>query len=334
MAALRPILLSLACIALIVAAEGERQSVRLLAIGNSFSANILRQLPSLAQAGGRTLEFAHCMFGGARLEQHWARVEASLRDPKDPKQLYAFKLTLRETLAQKPWDVVTIQQYSFISHDASTYRPYADKLVSLIRESAPQATVLMHETWAYRSDDPRFVSVAKDDESEANQAEKTGVASNTPADMRSSADMHRLVAAAYRSVAKDLGVGLIPVGDAFAAVEADPVWGFVADPAWNPKAAIAPALPDQHASLHVGWVWREKDGKLLLDKAGKPALAYDGHHANKAGEYLGACVWYEVLFRASPVGVPYRPEGMSEEQALFLQETAHRVAAAEMAGSR
>jgi hypothetical protein len=323
--------LVLAITALLTSAEqAERQSVRLLAIGNSFSNNILNQLPALAKAGGRTLEFEHCMFGGARLEQHWARVEASEHEPVDPKTLYASKRTLRQALALKPWDVVTIQQYSFISHDPATYRPYADKLVGLIREVAPQATVMMHMTWAYRSDDPRFVSVAKEQESQSNQAETIG-AKAAPVEMRTSADMHRMVAAAYRSVAKDLGLGLIPVGDAFAQVEIDPVWGFVADASWDPKTAVAPALPDQSRSLHGGWYWKQKDGKPVLDADGKPVLGYDGHHANRAGEYLGACVWYEMLFHASPVGVDYRPAGMPEAQALFLQETAHRVAQAELA---
>lgn len=325
----RPGLLLLAITALLATAEVPRDSVRLLAIGNSFSANILNQLPALAQGGGKTLIYEHCMFGGARLEQHWARVEAAERDPTDAKHLYQGKQgkwTLRNALVGQPWDVVTLQQYSFISHDPTTYRPFADKLVTLIRERAPQASIVMHQTWAYRSDDPRFVSVAKAQEAEGNQAEAVGT-TGTPADMRTSADMHRMVAATYRSVAIDLGLGLFPVGDAFATAEADPVWGFKADPAWNPKLAVSPALPEQMGSLHVGWRWRWKDGKPVLDKDGKPVLGYDGHHANKSGEYLGACVWYEMLFRASVVGNPYRPEGMSEQQARFLQETAHQVVA-------
>lgn len=324
--------LVLALSAALLAADGtERQSVRLLAIGNSFSNNVLNQLPALSKAGGRTLEFTHCMFGGASLEQHWARVEASAKDPADSKALYAGKLTLAAALAKQTWDVVTIQQYSMISHNPATYRPYADKLLAMIREKAPQATVLLHETWAYRNDDPRFTAAAKEQESESNQAEASRAKATTPADMRSSADMHRMVAAAYRGVAKDLGLGVIPVGDAFAAVELDPVWGFKADPAWSAKTAVYPAMFDQSRSLHAGWWWKKKDGQPVLDKEGKPTLSYDGHHANKAGEYLGACVWYEVLFRASPVGNPYRPEGMGEEQAKFLQETAHRVAQAEAA---
>ena len=50
----------------------------------------------------------------------------------------------------------------------------------------------------------------------------------------------------------------------------------------------------------------------------------DGHHANLAGEYLGACVWYEVLFGESVVENRYVPEGLAPDYAAFLQETAHR----------
>ena len=50
----------------------------------------------------------------------------------------------------------------------------------------------------------------------------------------------------------------------------------------------------------------------------------DGHHANLAGEYLGACVWYEVLFGDSSVGNAFLPEGLEAGYARFLQETAHR----------
>lgn len=328
----RACILVLCLAAVLAAAEGERQTVRLLAIGNSFSADVLSQLPALAQAGGRTLEYQHCMFGGARLEQHWARVEATDKDPQDAKALYGGKISLRTALRQQPWDVVTLQQYSFISHDPATYRPYADKLVALIREAAPQAELRFHMTWAYRVDDPRFAAVAQEQESEANQAEAVGTKA-PPAQMRTAEDMHRMVAAAYRSVAADLGLGIIPVGDAFARVDADADWGFRADPAWDPKAAAFPALPEQAKSLHVGWNWRQKDGQPVPGKDGVIRPSYDGHHASNAGDYLGACVWYGILFRASPVGVPYAPKGMSAEHARFLQEAAWAVASAELQGA-
>ena len=64
--------------------------------------------------------------------------------------------SLRELLQSGTWDFVTIQQYSFISNDVSTYRPYARNLHDYIRKNAPGAEVVMHQTWEYRVDDPRF----------------------------------------------------------------------------------------------------------------------------------------------------------------------------------
>jgi len=67
----------------------------------------------------------------------------------------------------------------------------------------------------------------------------------------------------------------------------------------------------------VGW-------RLTKDKDSNPKLTMDGHHANSAGEYLGACVWYEVLFGDSAVGNKFIPMGLAKDDARFLQETAHK----------
>jgi len=145
--------------------------------------------------------------------------------------------------------------------------------------------------------------------------------------MHSSADMHRMIAEATRQVAGSLGLGVIPSGDAFALAEADSTWGFVADPAWNPLAAIPPSLPDQWRSLHVGWHWKTKDGQPVRANDGALRPSYDGHHANVCGSYLAACVWFVVLFDASPIGISYRPAAMPAELAAFLQQTAQRAVA-------
>ena len=54
----------------------------------------------------------------------------------------------------------------------------------------------------------------------------------------------------------------------------------------------------------------------------KKAIGIDGHHANVAGEYLGACVFYEFLYGDSVVGNPFVPKGLDANFARFLQETA------------
>ena len=56
---------------------------------------------------------------------------------------------------------------------------------------------------------------------------------------------------------------------------------------------------------------------------------HDGRHANPAGSYLAACVFYSVLFKVTPDGLPgtfsYKGKKrleLTEDQALLLQKTA------------
>jgi hypothetical protein len=128
--------------------------------------------------------------------------------------------------------------------------------------------------------------------------------------------MYRGLTNAYNTIAKELGARLLPVGDAFHAADTDPKWGYQPDTKFDIKSAQVPALPDQTHSLHLGWTWqKQKDGTMKL--------GMDGHHANMAGQYLGACVWYEVLFGKTVVGNAFVPEGLNPAYATFLQETAH-----------
>lgn len=63
----------------------------------------------------------------------------------------------------------------------------------------------------------------------------------------------------------------------------------------------------------------------------RPALAMlgrDREHETIHGTYLAACVFHGVLFGRSPEGAGYRPEGVSEEEAAFLQRVAWRSAQA------
>lgn len=90
---------------------------------------------------------------------------------------------------------------------------------------------------------------------------------------------------AYRSIAEELDAEVLPVGDAFYLADTDEKWGFRPDTKFEFTTALAPALPQQIHSLHVGWGWTMPKG------GGEEKLMIDGHHANLAGEYLGACVW-------------------------------------------
>lgn len=282
-------------------ASAEGRTVRLLTIGNSFSRNATHHLDDLAKAGGHTLIHRPVVVGGASLELHATQAKNHELDPADPKGLYRNGRSLQDELAAEKWDYVTIQQASIKSHNLATYRPHAKWLADCIARIAPGAKLLVHQTWAYRVDDPRFTA-------------PTGKAGEP----KTQEEMYRGLTEAYRTIAAELGAGILPVGDAFFLADTHPEWGYRPDTRFDPKTAKAPALPDQGHSLHVGWRWTQPKG------GGAAVLRMDGHHANLAGEYLGACVWYEILFGESAVGNPFLPEGLDADHARFLQETAHR----------
>lgn len=286
-------------------AEKLPKTVRLLTVGNSFSGNAVRYLPQLVDAAGHKLMLARADLPGCWMERHWRHVEAAESDPASvDARPYTVKvddknkqLSLKEILTSDKWDFVTIQQASMISSDIKTYRPYAKNLRDYIKKHAPQAEVLMHQTWAYQVDDPRFDDPAKD----------------------SQRKMYTDLRNAYRTIAKELGLRIIPVGDAMYAGNTDSDWCY--KPAKFDKAALKhPDLPDQTHSLHVGYRWAR-----VKDKPGEYALAMDGHHANELGCYLAGCVWFEFLYGESVENNKYVPSTIKAAEARYLRALAHRI---------
>ena len=278
---------------------GEAKPVKLLTIGNSFSANATHYLGDLAKAGGHTLVHQPLVIGGASFQVHAEKAQKHEADPKDKAGLYTSGRGLKENLELQKWDYVTIQQASIKSHDFATYQPSAGWLRDYVTKHAPQAKLLVHETWEYRKDDSRFTKP-----------------SDKPGEPKTQEEMYTGLRSAYDKIAAEFNASIIPTGDAFHLADTDAKWAYQTDTTFDPKTARQPALPNQAHSLHVGWQWKKKDGKTTL--------GMDGHHANMAGEYLGACVWYEVLFGESAVGNIFIPQGLDPKDARYLQEAAHR----------
>ena len=168
-----------------------------------------------------------------------------------------------------------------------------------IKEHAPQARILIHQIWAYRDDDPRYVPKNEGKAPHTHQV------------------MYEQVRQANHTMAAKLGVGILPSGDAMYLADTDPEMGYQPDRLFDFANAVHPALPDQTHSLHTGWRWRE-------EKDGTSKLKLDGHHANGAGEYLIGCVWVEVFFGESALKNSYVPKGMTPDYARFLRQMAHK----------
>ncbi len=271
-------------------------TLRLFLIGNSFSQNASRYLPQLAKEGNHPLVIGRAEIGGCPLKKHWELAELSETNPDDPKGKPYNGKSLRQLLSQGKWDVVTLQQYSLHSGDVSTYRPYAEKLYKYIKSIQPGATVVIHQTWAYRVDSKDFT-----------QTTEGKFATN-------SEEMYKMSKAAYHIIAKELGIKIMPVGDAFQKVSTDKKWKFVTDTKFDDSNPVYPNLPVQTNSLHVGYFWN-KDKKL----------AFDSHHANTAGCFLGSLVWYTFLFQDSPEKLTFVPQEVPADFAVYLKKVANSV---------
>lgn len=238
------------------------------------------------------------------MSRHTGHLEAFLADPTDengrpykhqpdPKTGEKRDFSLVEALQAEAWDYVTIQQVSHLSFLPDTYEPHAKLLIDTIKAHAPQAEILIHQTWAYREDHAIFVD------------------GFTPL------EMYERSRAAYHELSKRYGLRILPVGDAFHAARQLPRWTFLPDPNFDYENPAEGALPDQSTSLNVGWHW-------ATDRAtGNLVFKLDSIHANVAGSYLGGSVFYEVIFNDSVLDVEYVPEGLSPEDAKALRKIAH-----------
>jgi len=281
------------------AAAGSGKTVRLLKIGNSFSQNATEYLPKLAAAQGHTVILGNAEIGGCSLEKHWSLVEKfeanaadaagkpySMTKPDGTKA----RVSLKEMLTSQAWDVVTVQQQSLSAMDAQTYQPFAGKLAAYVRQHAPQAKIYVHETWAYRGDNPLILKQKK-----------------TPT------DMYVMLHDNYAKLAQEIQAsGIIPTGSAFQKAREDARWkSDDENVTTDVKALKYPEAPPQGHALCLGYRWDAKGMKL----------SYDGKHATTAGKFLGAAVWSEVLF--GPIASnTFMPKGLSPDDAAILREVA------------
>ncbi len=275
------------------------KQIKLLAIGNSFSGNTSKYLNDIVKSSGNCeLVFGHAMIGGCPLEKHWnlaCKNEANPEDPEGKPYMYkGKKIGLKEMLAAEKWQYVTIQQYSLISFKIESYRPYAKNLYDYIKKYAPDAEVVIHQTWAYRPDDK---DLFKGD--------------------FNAVKMYQQLTEAYYTIAKELGCRVIPVGSAFQLAYESPEWEFKTDPAFDYANPKYPDLPQQLHSLNAGYSWKTTGETRKL--------GVDTHHANSAGEYLGGCVWFEFFFKEDARKIKFKPLKMTEEDAAFLINIAHKV---------
>ena len=189
-------MLAVAMLAL-VGWSAETERLKVLMIGNSFSVQMVNSLPPIAKDLGLKVDICSLYIGGCSLQRHWENVCSPTSTPYsvtrsiDGVAQKKFKGNIPQVLAGEKWDVITLQQASHFSWKPETYHPWGDKLVKYVREKAPNAKIVVQETWSYTPWDKRFAKWAIDQNV-----------------------MYDRLHEAYAAFAKPYGFDIIPTGTA------------------------------------------------------------------------------------------------------------------------
>ncbi|MDD4025215.1 MAG: DUF4886 domain-containing protein [Kiritimatiellae bacterium] len=198
------------------------KTLKVLAIGNSYSVSVTRQLPQVAADLGLPLDLMSANVGGCSLERqiklmddpsqvtnhapwytNWSYADGGAPDLPSGNWNH-----LKDAIAADDWDVITIQQVSHESWRPESFHPWGDELVKRIRAIRPGAEIVVQEVW---SDHPGSGRLSKW--------------------KLSSEEMYSRMRANYAKFAAAYGFRVIPTG---AAVEAAREVGMVQKTASDP----------------------------------------------------------------------------------------------------
>lgn len=129
--------------------------MKILSIGNSFSADAHAYLHTLAEQSGEELITVNLAIGGCSLQTHWENIEnnnANYLHSINGGEWAEKLVTIEEIIKSERFDAVTLQQVSHFSGQYETYQPYLNNITSYVRKHQPEAKLYIHRTWAYELD--------------------------------------------------------------------------------------------------------------------------------------------------------------------------------------
>ncbi|WP_257666732.1 DUF4886 domain-containing protein [Parapedobacter tibetensis] len=152
--------------------QGKPDTLRILAIGNSFSQDAVEQyLHELAEATGKPMIIGNMYIGGAPLSLHLENVQGN-------KAVYSYRkidvdgtkttqkeISILTALRDEPWDYVSLQQVSSLSGRMESFLeplPIVHRYIDSVM--AGNAKFIWHQTWAYQANSThkRFINYNKD----------------------------------------------------------------------------------------------------------------------------------------------------------------------------
>lgn len=134
----------------------QQDTLKILAIGNSFSEDAIEQhLSPLVRAEGLNVIICNMYIGGCSIDRHVENLRGNKPEYRyrkfdvNGKVTEKWGYTLEAVLAEEDWDYVSLQQVSQSSGMPETYA-LLPELVEFVKARVPEDAVLMfHQTWAY-----------------------------------------------------------------------------------------------------------------------------------------------------------------------------------------
>lgn len=174
--------------------------MNILSIGNSFSCDAQRYLHRIARADGVKMTTVNLYIGGCPLSKHFRNMHSEERayTLEVNGESTGFKVSIKEALLNREWDVITLQQASPASPRYETYQPYLSELSSYVKALCPKAKIYIHQTWAYEEGSAKLVTLM-------------GYAK--------ASQMYSDIVNAYQSAAQAINAdGILPGGEVFASL--------------------------------------------------------------------------------------------------------------------
>ena len=135
----------------------KNKTIRILAIGNSFSEDAIEQnLYELAEAEGISVVIGNCYIGGCSLATHLKNATNDnpaydYRKIENGTKTNRKKTSLAEAIADEKWDYISLQQVSSNSGQYETFEESLPGLVDYVKAYATnrKMKLMLHQTWAY-----------------------------------------------------------------------------------------------------------------------------------------------------------------------------------------
>ena len=207
----RLVVLAALLLSFISGLAAQTDTLRILAIGNSFSVDALNMhFWDVAHADGKCVIVGNMYIGGCSLERHWNNMKSDAPEyvyykiSADGHMKSTSKACLSMSLKDEQWDVVTLQQCSPLSGKPESYEPFLSDLIDYVRGFRPDVRILFHQTWAYAEN--------------ATHSSFPNYDSNVWT-------MYSAIMAASGKACRDHGLEVIPSGTAIQNLRMTSVWG-------------------------------------------------------------------------------------------------------------